>query len=197
MRSYIIVIVCVIVCTLAFLSVPAFARDSSDSKFSVTAEEGLVFLSEDNPNLDDGIALGGTIGYRFRPHIELRLPVLFSLHDDMDLPEGQSAELSLFSITPGVAFYTQGRLAFWVFLGGGLTILSNKFEEAQVSTKERDTAVASHIGAGADFNVWRTLSLGVGGSVMTATHEVDQIDGTEQWETFFYYTALGRIVYGF
>lgn len=178
--------------------IPAKGDDAPTGRIRITGEVGYVFLTDSEADLlDDAAAFGGSVGYRFLPYLEARLPLLYSKHDGKDLPEGSDVSLSLLSLTPGLAFCTTGKLSFWFFVGGGVTFVDSKMEYSNLSVSESDVAGATRTDAGLDLNLFRSLSVGAGASLFTSTREVTQYDGSEDWETSVYYAVLGRLTYSF
>jgi hypothetical protein len=157
-----------------------------------------VYLTKpDMDFLENSMGFGLSANYNFRPYIQFRLPLLYSSHDGKDLPEGTTADLSMTAITPGIAFSTTGRAQWWFFVGAGVNFLSNKYENGLVEVKEEETAVAYRLGAGLDLRIFRGLSVGVGGAVLAASYDALQGNGTKEYDTYTYYTVLGRLSYTF
>lgn len=175
------------------------SQEEQIARFRVTGEVGYVFLTDhEDKILEDAIGYGITAGYRLSPSIEIRLPLFYSHHKEKeDIPDNESAEVSLFSITPGLAFSTTGKLSVWFFIGAGVNFMEEEYKIGNLSSDERNLAGASCTAAGLDLNLFRNLSIGFSGSLRTASREVIQYDGSEDWETFVYYTAVGRLTYAF
>lgn len=175
------------------------AQEEQFTRFRITGEMGYVFLTDhEDEILEDAMGYGITAGYRLSPSLEVRLPLFYSHHKEKDdIADTESAEVSLFSITPGLAFSTTGKLSVWFFIGAGVNFMEEEYKIGNLSSDERNLAGASCSAAGLDLNLFRNFSIGVSGSVRTATREVTQYDGSEDWETFVYYTAVGRLTYAF
>lgn len=190
---------------LLFTVLTALAQEEATNqeeqlaRFRITGEVGYVFLTDhEDEILEDAVGYGLTAGYRLSPSLEVRLPFFYSHHKAKeDLADNEDAEISLFSITPGLAFSTPGKLSVWFFIGAGVNFMEEKYKLGNLSSDERNLAGASCTAGGLDLNLFRNFSIGVSGSVRTASREVTQYDGSENWETFVYYTAVGRLTYAF
>jgi len=192
----VISIIAVLVVMLS-TAVPA-ADEEKDPTFRVTPEIGYVVLTEPaSDRADDAMGFGLTMSYRPWQYFRVELPVLISSHGDSDLPEGQSAQMTLISVTPGLAFGMKGKLRGWFFVGMGATLVNSSFEVDGARAEDDDTAFATRFRAGIDYEVREKLSAGISLGVMTAALETDQIDGSSEWETFVYYTILLRATYAF
>jgi|GEM_PF-6626349 len=181
------------------ISSAALAADAdSSTKFSITPEIGYIMLTETaSDKADDAMAYGLTLGYQFRRYFRLELPVLLSFHGDENMPEGQKAELTLASATPGLSFGTKGRLRMWFFWGMGATLVNGKIEEGDAIAEDNELAFATNLRTGIDFYMTKNRYAGIAVGVMTAALEAEKLNGSKEWEIYEYYAATFRIGYEF
>ena len=181
------------------ISTTAFAEEASNKlRYSATAEIGYVVLTDPaEDTLDNAMGYGVTVSYHLRPFLRAELPILASFHEGKDLSKDEDAEMSMISLTPGLAFGSTGRLRLWMFFGAGATMVRSKFEIGRDSTEDEDIAFATNFRTGLDLYWSKNLSIGFAVGVMTAALDAERLNQSSKWQTNTYYTLMGRVGYLF
>lgn len=198
MRSLSIVVLAGLILAGSIAMADEEAAQEKMARFSLSFDPGYLWLTgNDQDVLDNGAAYGLTAGYRLTKEVQATLPFLMSFHSGKDLPDGEESKLSIYSLTPGLTFSSGGKLDCWFFLGGGVVFVHSKMELMNATATETDTDFGARVGVGINYAIRKKISIGVNGAVLTASGEEMQPSGLKEWDTSFFYAALGEVKYTF